>query len=304
MNHDMRDYGGVIISVVICTYNRSALLEGALRSLVQQTCERDRFEIIVVDNASSESTNEIFEKFLSFPNLFYIREEKLGLSYARNRGYRIAKGEYVAYMDDDARADRGWIRNILAFIRRHPDIVAFGGPYRGYSEVQIPKWFKRSYGSWTLGDQERPIGSNEWINGTNMIFKRTLLERLGGFDTKVGMSGNRLSYGEETGFLLKIKANEDPIFYVPDIIVDHFIPEYKLKLKWQFKSNYINGFSSLETFGFKKQPVRQCFMTIYACFKGLIRFLFCKEPYFKTRILESFSEFIWHLGLTVRMCRG
>ena len=66
----------------------------------------------------------------------------------------------MAYMDDDARADKGWVRNIISFIDRRPDIVAFGGPYIGYSMVEIPGWFKDSYATWTLGDKERPIGQN------------------------------------------------------------------------------------------------------------------------------------------------
>ena len=136
-----------------------------------------------------------------------------------------------------------------------------------------------------------------------MILKRSLLEELGGFDTAIGMSGNRISYGEETRLLLKIKAMDYPIFYVPDIVVEHLIPEYKLSVKWLLRSNYINGFSSLETFGFKRQPFKQCLIGLYACLKGVIRFFSCRERYFKTRVLESFSELAWHIGLTVKMFR-
>jgi GT2 family glycosyltransferase len=144
---------------------------------------------------------------------------------------------FYYHVDYIAKADKRWIRNILAFIFRHPEIIAFGGPYKGYSLVEIPKWFKERYGTWTLGDKERPIEQNEWINGTNMIFKRSLLEVFGGFHTKIGMSGKTISFGEETNLLLKIKEKYYPIYYVPDIIVEHLIPEYKLSLKWMLKAN-------------------------------------------------------------------
>lgn len=289
------------ISVIICTFNRCVLLESALESMVRQDCEKDLFEVIVVDNASSDGTKAIFDKYSLYPNFFYIQEKKPGLSYARNTGYKRAKGKYVAYMDDDAKADKRWINNIFAFISRHPDIVAFGGPYKGYSLAEIPKWVKEGYGTWSLGDKERPIEQNEWINGTNMIFKRSLLEDFGGFNTKVGMSGTIISYGEETSLLLKIKAKNYPIFYVPDINVEHFIPEYKLSLKWMLKAHYINGFSALETFDLRKQPIKQCIITLYKWLKGFKKILFSKDKHFKTKILESFSEFMWNMGLTVKM---
>lgn len=292
------------ISVIVCTYNRSTMLENALKSLVQQDCENDLFEVIVVDNASGDETRILFEKFTSYPNFFYVREGKIGLSNARNTGYQKAKGEYVAYIDDDAKADKRWVKNILAFIYRHPEIIAFGGPYYGYSLEKIPEWIKERYGTWTLGDKERPIKQNEWINGTNMIFRRSLLEGLGGFDTKIGMSGKTISFGEETNLLLKIKEKHYLIYYVPDIIVEHLIPVYKSSLKWMLKANYINGFSTLETFDLRRQTAKQCMITLYAWLKGFRRFLFSKEKYFKAKIFESFSEFFWNMGLTVKMFKG
>jgi hypothetical protein len=136
-----------------------------------------------------------------------------------------------------------------------------------------------------------------------MIFKRSLLEDFDGFNTKVGMSGKILSYGEETCLLLKIKAKNYPIFYVPDIIVEHLIPEYKLSLKWMFKAHYINGFSALETFDMRKQPFKQCIITIYKLLNGFLKLFFIKEKHLKARILDSFSEFMWNLGLTAKMFR-
>ena len=273
-----------------------------------QTCAlpiSSDYEVIIVDNNSIDNTQEIALSFVErYPNFRYIKEPKQGLSHSRNRGYKEAYGEYVAYIDDDARAEKKWVENIIGFALRRPDIVAFGGPYKRFVFEEIPKWYKDSYGSCNLGEEERPIAHNEWISGTNMIYKSSLLMELGGFDTRVGMSGDTVSYGEETNLLIKIKQKSLPIFYVPNIVVEHLIPDYKLSLKWMLKSHYMNGFSGFETFGMRRERVKWVLKTLYVGLKGLIKFILSKERYFKARILESFSGFIWNLGLTIRMFRG
>lgn len=288
----------ILVSVVVCTYNRVEILKGAIESLCSQTADSSLYEIIVVDNNSTDDTQKVVERF---GNVHYYPETRQGLSHARNRGWQVAQGKYVAYIDDDAKAERNWLENVILFIKRCPDVVAFGGPYKGFSMIKKPEWYKESYGSWTLGEEERPIKPDEWINGTNMIFKRSLLEELGGFDVKLGMTGTRILYGEETNLLIKIRQNGHSIFYVPNIIVKHLIADYKLNLKWMFKSRFNNGVSALETFGLCKKPVKQVLVTVYTGLKGIGQLFFSKEKYFKSRLLESFSGFMMSLGLTIRM---
>ncbi len=294
-----------LISVIVCTFNRADLLSSCLQSLVEQTIDRSLYEVIVVNNNSTDNTQEVVEEFARrHSNFRLVNEPVQGLSHARNRGYSEAKGEYVAYIDDDAKADKSWVENIRRLTERRPEIVAFGGPYKSFSLVKIPKWYKESYGEWGLGEIERPIADNEWINGTNMVFRRQLLFDLGGFDTRIGMSGSVISYGEETNLLLKIKKRELPIYYVPDIVVEHLIAEYKMNLRWMLKSYYTNGFSGLKVFGYRARPFRQGFITFVLFLKGLRKFLFMREEHLQTRIFESFSACIWSAGLTVRMFRG
>lgn len=294
-----------VISVVVCTYNRADLLPGCLQSLAEQTLDKSLYEIIVINNNSTDATQEMAEGFTArYPNFRVVVETKQGLSHARNRGYMEARGEYAAYIDDDARADKGWIEGIIDFTKRHPEVVAFGGPYTSFSLVDVPKWYKESYGSWSLGERERPIDKTEWINGTNMVFKKPLLIELGGFHTGVGMSGNTISYGEETNLLIKVKDRNLPVYYVPGIVVEHLVADYKMSLGWMIKSFYMSGFSALETFNLKRRPGRRILVTAYLFFKGLILFVFSRERYIKTRVLDSFSAFFNGLGLTVRMFKG
>ena len=91
-----------LISVVICTYNRAALLANLLENLSAQSIDPSTYEIIIVDNNSLDQTRNVVEAFAtSHGNVSYGFEACQGLSWARNHGYRIARGEYVAYLDDD-----------------------------------------------------------------------------------------------------------------------------------------------------------------------------------------------------------
>ena len=294
------------ISVVVCTYNRAGLLEDCLKSLAKQSADISGYEIIVVDNNSTDKTKEVANSFIKkYPNFRYVKEPNQGLSHARNRGWKEARGEYAAYIDDDARADGRWVENIIAFASKHPDVVAFGGPYKGFSLEEIPEWYKETtYGTKTLGEKQRPIDKNEWISGTNMVFRKTLLSGLGGFNTRVGMSKDTVSYGEETNLLVKIKKKNLPIFYVPDMVVEHLVADYKMSLRWMLMSHYKNGFSAMEAFELRRRPFRQALVTLYCLLNGFIRFIFSKKRYFRARVLESFSVFVWNLGLTVRMFKG
>ena len=104
------------LTVIVCTYNRAAMLVGALESLVQQTLDPALYEILVVDNACTDNTPEYVEIFQeNYPehNILMIYEPEQGLGYARNAGLNHSHGEYVAYLDDDAHASRSWLEMAL-----------------------------------------------------------------------------------------------------------------------------------------------------------------------------------------------
>jgi len=172
-----------LLSVVVCTHNRSRLLYDCLRSLVRQTADSSVFEIIVVDNNSTDTTPEVVQAFLGkFCNVRYVREPQTGLSHARNRGMIEVEGEYVAYIDDDAQAYPDWVEKIASYIRRNRSIVAFGGPYYALSEIPLPDWFPPEYGSFDAGDKELLLnGLDIFLCGTNMVFNRKFLSRLVAF---------------------------------------------------------------------------------------------------------------------------
>ena len=101
-----------LISVVICTHNRSKYLLKAIRSVLGQDYPEDRYELVVIDNASTDSTADQVRPFLDTGRLRYVLEPELGISFARNTGWREAAGRYIAYLDDDAVASPGWLSAI------------------------------------------------------------------------------------------------------------------------------------------------------------------------------------------------
>lgn len=239
-----------LISVVVCTYNRARLLRSCLQSLTEQTLDRKQYEVLIIDNNSTDATLQVANEYAANnPHFRVVAEPEQGLSHARNRGWKEAVGKYIAYIDDDARAHADWLMHMFEFAGRKPAVEAFGGPFEAFFDEAPPQWFPPEYGCWSLGDQERPIKEGEeFINGTNMVFHRSILESLGGFNASLGMNGDRVSYGEETRLLVDIAKRGIPIYYLPCMRVTHLVAHYKTRLRWLLFSSYASGRCAVVTF--------------------------------------------------------
>ena len=293
-----------LLSIVVCTYNRSEWLVGCLSSLELQ-CENMPVEVLVVDNNSNDETAEVVVWFRErSPKFKYMLESQQGLSYARNRGFREAAGEYVAYIDDDARVCPGWIQAILAFFEKYPDATGVGGQHSAFSSVPIPKWFPREYGSRSLGQETRLLQDKEWISGTNMVFRKNALVEAGGFDPAIGMNGNKLSYGEETQLILRMRDRGMKVYYCAEMRVEHAILPYKLTLRWLLKSNFANGYDGVNTFNYSGS-VSSYLPTLAESIKqALLLFIKSEEKNFKARIYRSTRKLVRDLGFFVGLLGG
>jgi glycosyltransferase involved in cell wall biosynthesis len=185
-----RHMSELTVSIVVCTYNRAGLLKDALQSLVDQTLESTRFEVIVVDNNSNDPTEGVVRPFIERHNNFrYVREPEQGVSRARNRGYAEARGVYVAYIDDDARALPDWTERILnAFNTVRPEPVAVGGEIHPWYEKSPPGWFSDDLEIRTWGTEKgflQPPRAKSGFYGSNMAFRKSILESYGGFSAEL-----------------------------------------------------------------------------------------------------------------------
>ena len=135
------------ISVVVCTYNRAALLREALRSLFAQKAENISYEIIVIDNNSSDDTPATVESLKSESPvpLRYFRESRQGNAYARNAGVEQSEASIIAFLDDDCTADENWLTTIKCAFDRDPELDFVGGRVLPVWESDPPSWLNTSH---------------------------------------------------------------------------------------------------------------------------------------------------------------
>jgi glycosyltransferase involved in cell wall biosynthesis len=296
-----------LISVVICTYNRADLLPGALGSLLQQSLDQSLFEIIVVDNNSTDSTPDVVAQYLSYPHIRYIHEVSQGLAHARNRGYKEASGRYVAYLDDDARADPEWLKSILnVFNNTVPEPFAVGGPIYPFYLSQKPEWFKDDYEIRSWGDKPRFLVPKESFSGSNMIFTKIILEQSGGFNIHVGVNGATLSVGEETSLFLKLWESydgQDIFYYSPGIKIFHYAPPEKMNTTYALKRSFAWGQSAMHVLG--AEPFNRRKRLKLICSEGMsVAYLtlnaivkFPEYNYYQNWIFECGAPIIGKIGI-------
>lgn len=230
--------------MIICTYNRSALLADLLQTVCAQTLPHAEYEIIVVDNNSSDETATVAQAYVArYPNVRYVMERPQGLSHARNRGWQAAKGEYVAYLDDDCKAPSHWLQTAAEIIRTVAPLV-FGGPYFATYNSRKPAWFKDEYGSYAPCPVATFINETpDRLHGGNLFIARTLLAQIGGFDVTFGMSGYKQAYGEETALLRSLRTTvpTTTFYYDPALWVYHLVRPEKMALRWQMQAHFSKG---------------------------------------------------------------
>jgi len=266
------------LSIVVCTYNRADLLLVCLESLVNQDVEPESYEVIIVNNNSTDKTLEVVDRFAKkYPNIRTVQELNQGLSHARNRGWREARGKYVAYIDDDAKATPDWCKRILnPFSTVTPTPAAVGGQIFPYYETLPPVWFCDDFEIRTWGEKsgflELPR-ARQGFSGSNMAFQRSILERFGGFSSMYGIVGGKLRMGEDTEFFNRIYDEEPKFWYDPAITVYHWTPRRNCTLSYRFIRGYRVGESVIH------MQQRRLLSEIYAREFICLFKLICSVPY-------------------------
>ncbi len=230
------------ISVILCTYNRCESLKTTLDSLAASVMPQSvEWEVLVVDNNSKDRTREVINEFcLRHAGRFrYISELKQGLSNARNAGIRQARGEVLAFVDDDVTVEPRWLHDLTANLFDGQWAGAGGRilPPAGFSP---PPWLELR-GPWgqggalcaqfDLGDAPREL-NEEPPYGTNMAFRKETFEKYGGFRVDMGRSGNSLIGNEDTEFGRRLMSAGERLRYEPSAIVYHSIAEERLNKKY------------------------------------------------------------------------
>ncbi len=233
----------MILSIIICSYNRASYINDALTSLYCQSAGLNSFEVIIVDNNSTDNTKEVYTAWRQTNNnghFTFISETKQGASFARNTGATIAKGEWVCFMDDDAVATPNYVENILKHIQDKPDAVGFGGRIIPKYIPAEPKWMSYYVSSLVGNFNYAPIAcafeNGKYPLESNMIVKKSVYEQIGGFNVNLpGVVGTLRIGGEGKELFYKILALGHIIYYDPAICVHHVVEVKKLTSEYMYR---------------------------------------------------------------------
>lgn len=228
-----------MISIIVCTYNREQYLPKMLRSVALQNCDLNDFELVLINNQSTDSTNLICEKFVaenpSLPIRYFI-ETKQGLSFARNRGLKEAKGNYFVFIDDDAFLCESYISELNSYLKNAPEELGFGGKILPFLECELPNWMSKYLESLMsvldLGNETKPFKGTKYPVGANMGFSASVVNKIGVFNEELGRTGNSMLGGEEKDFFFRMKSAGIPIHYFPKMMVHHVIPAKRLTVEF------------------------------------------------------------------------
>lgn len=240
-----------MISVVCCTYNRDRVFEETIESFLACGTEVVAHELLLVDNNSTDRTRAIGERLASrlAPRVRYVNETRQGHPRAKNRGIREARGEIVAFIDDDVLVAPGWLDALSSAFARHPTIACIGGKVVPRFESTRPAWLCDEmlwiYGVTPYGEQERELRAPEVPIGCNMAFRRSVFDAIGEFHGALGRSPGSLLSGDEDHFLLRAERAGLRTLYVPDMVVTHRIPAQRLSRDWVLRRFYWGGISDV-----------------------------------------------------------
>lgn len=236
------------ISIIICTLNRAEWLLLALKSLERQHTDSHLFEILIIDNGSTDSTHQQLQPWIRENKIRYFLEKERGLSQARNRGWKEAKGEWIAYLDDDAVASPWWVSSYLTTINHFDsNVCIIGGKINLILPEPLPGWLPANFlgflGELERGDRQRILSKDEWIGGGNSIYKRNALELAGGFPLSLGRKGGCLLSCEEIFLRRSIELSGYSCGYSPQALIWHYVHPDRLTKRWFLDRSFWQGVS-------------------------------------------------------------
>jgi GT2 family glycosyltransferase len=200
------------VSVVVPTWNRASLLGDCLASLRSQSYPLDRFEILVVDDGSTDGTADLVRALDDgrAPRVRFLEQSHGGPNAARNAGIAAAQGDPICLVDDDVEAPAPWLEALVEGALRHPEAGCLGGPVRLRFEATPPRICEMESWIWEAaldyGPSERAV---EQVNSTNMAVRRSAIEAVGPFDAALPI------YGDETEWEVRLRRRGVPIVYLP-----------------------------------------------------------------------------------------
>ena len=240
------------LTVCICTRNRAKFLGATIESVLAQKVPSETFEVLVVDNGSTDGTADMiaarFGGGARVP-VRCIREEIPGLSRARNRAIAETTGNFIVFLDDDAIPEPGWLQAIVAGFDAEEIQVVGGAVVPAYEQAPPPWWSARIehvFAPQVSTCERHRVSQGEYPHGANIAFRRAVWSRVGLFREDLGYIGNKLIPAEESELLLRIEKSGGAILYEPAAVVRHLIPASRMDRGYLRERFYGAGLASHE----------------------------------------------------------
>jgi glycosyltransferase involved in cell wall biosynthesis len=215
----------VEVSVVIPTYNRAAMLRNAVDSVLAQDSQTP-FEIVIVDNNSQDDTASVARSLVNEhpQKVHYVVEREQGNAHARNRGVQTARGEIIAFIDDDVTVERNWLTTLHQVLDSRDDLSFVGGRVLPQWDGPPPSWLTPDHWSplalLDYGPDELIIGGNSprGLLTANIAFRRAVFDHVGTFSLHLQRVKNMIGSMEDTEFLLRVCRSGRHGLYSPHMI--------------------------------------------------------------------------------------
>ena len=240
----------MLISVVVITYNRARSLRDTLDCLRVQDAAGFEHEVVVVDNNSSDGTRDAVAaaQAQGERRIRYCFEGRQGQGYARNTGVAAARGDVVAFTDDDVEPRPDWLAALARAFDRHGADCVYGKVLPRW-QAPPPAWlgayFQRRLAMLDRGDAPVVVTSaSQQFVCANMAVRKERVVALGGFDVRLGNRGNRLGGEEDTELFERLLASGARIVYTPDAVVYHKVPVERMRLAYFRRWHFEHGVST------------------------------------------------------------
>jgi glycosyltransferase involved in cell wall biosynthesis len=238
------DRSGLLdLTLLVCTHDKERLLDRALAAVAEQELPPGRsWEVVVVDNRSTDGTREIADSWAAdgrIPRLRCVSEPRLGVSFARKRGLREARGRLVGFVDDDCLLDSDWAARALAFAEEHPGVGAFGGRNELLWEsppTRLAELYGESLARQDLGPCPCPMPVTAWRMpvGAGLVLRREAVIASGWVERGVlrARHPRNLGAGEDAELALRIRRAGWEVWYSPELRLRHVIPPERMTLRY------------------------------------------------------------------------
>ena len=226
-----------MLTVLLATRNGAETLPAVLDAYVKLDSPLGGWRLLIVDNASTDSSREIAASFKTRLPLTCVSEPRVGKNRALNTGLEFAAGDLVVFADDDALPRSDWLVRLRDAADRNPAFDIFAGVVAPRWESEPPNWLLESIplgAAYTVSDsrlKEGPVDGHH-VYGPNMAVRAAIFEAGHRFDVSIGPAPNSYAMGSETEFVLRMCRQGMRAWYVPDAVVSHLVRRRQMQLRW------------------------------------------------------------------------